>query len=63
VGWYRVNPVAWNWWAPSSVAWSVGSLATAAAISAQVDQAIADYFQEVYSGEDCQMEADADLLL
>jgi len=41
VGWYRVNPVAWNWWAPSSAAWGVTSLATAAVISAQVDQAVA----------------------
>ena len=29
----------------------------------QVDQAIAEYFQEVYSSEDRHMEADADLLL
>lgn len=41
VGWYRVNPVAWNWWAPSSAAWGVAGLASAAAISARVDQAVA----------------------
>ena len=29
----------------------------------QFEQAIAEYFQEVYSGEDRQMETDADLLL
>ena len=29
----------------------------------QVEQAIAEYFQEVYSGEDRHMEANADLLL
>ena len=29
----------------------------------QVEQAIAEYFQEVYSGEDRHMEAGADLLL
>ena len=28
----------------------------------QVEQAIAEYFQEVYSGEDRHIEADADLL-
>ena len=29
----------------------------------QVEQAIAEYFQEIYSGEDRHMEAEADLLL
>ena len=29
----------------------------------QVVQAIAEYFQEVYGGEDCQMDDGADLLL
>ncbi|MFS6825870.1 hypothetical protein [Cyanobium sp. ATX-6F1] len=41
VGWYRVNPVAWNWWGPSSLTWGATSLATAAAVSSMVDQAVA----------------------
>ncbi|MCP9850742.1 hypothetical protein KBY88_13135 [Cyanobium sp. Morenito 9A2] len=41
VGWYRVNPVAWHWWGPSSLAWGATSLATAAAVSSMVDQAVA----------------------
>lgn len=38
-GWYRPYPAAWPWWGASSVAWGVGSLATAAAITSAVDAA------------------------
>ena len=38
-GWYRPYPAAWPWWRASSVAWGVGSLATAAAITSAVDAA------------------------
>lgn len=38
-GWYRPYPAAWPWWRASSVAWGVGSLATAAAITSAVNAA------------------------
>ena len=38
-GWYQTYPAAWPWWGASSVAWGVGSLATAAAITSAVDAA------------------------
>jgi hypothetical protein len=41
VGWYRVNPVAWSWWAPRASTWGITGLATAATISSLVNQAVA----------------------
>jgi hypothetical protein len=40
-GWYRVNPVAWSWWAPSAAAWGITDLAAGATIASLVNQAVA----------------------
>ena len=38
-GWYRPYQAAWPWWGASSVAWGVGSLATATAITSAINSA------------------------
>lgn len=40
-GWYRVNPVVWSWWPASAALWGIGGLASAATLTAVVNDAIA----------------------
>ncbi|MFY8147786.1 MAG: hypothetical protein ACOVNL_01040 [Prochlorococcaceae cyanobacterium] len=39
-GWYRVNPAGWGWWGARAAGWGVSSLATAAMITDQVNDAL-----------------------